>query len=105
MAWLGYLQIAYADLWGGPDAISRFRRERHDPGTRIIDVNLGITRVYSGKSDAIPTSKLDEVFDSHDGNLKRKVSVTPIHLWTQRTLSMAGCREKNRMRPVGERAI
>ena len=74
MVSLSHLQIAHADLWRRPDAISRFCRERHDPGTRIIDVDLGVAGVYSRKSDAIPSSQLDEVFDRHDGNLTRRMS-------------------------------
>jgi hypothetical protein len=64
-------QITHADLWRRSNAVSRFSGECHDPGTRIVDVDLGVTGVHSRESNAIPSSELNEVLDRRDSDLMR----------------------------------
>ena len=64
------LQIDDAHLGRRPHRVPRLSREAHDPRTGIVNVDLRVARMYSGQGNAIPASKLDEVFDGRNGNLK-----------------------------------
>jgi hypothetical protein len=57
------LQIAYADLGRRPDTIPGLCSQTHNPRTRIVDVNLCITRMNCRQSNAVPASEFNEVFD------------------------------------------
>ena len=81
------VQIAYADLRLYSCDVSRLGWETHDPWSGIFEVDLGVAGMtgvedsqselrwsgeqhsHDGQSDAVPASKLDEVFDSSDCNL------------------------------------
>jgi hypothetical protein len=101
-------QINNTDFWGRLHAVSRFGGEAHNPGSRVINVNLGITGVYGGECNAVPSTQLDEILDGCNSNLRSYISTIPTSRRKERrprTPSMAGCREKKTTRPVGARAI
>ena len=68
------VEVANADFWRRADAVSCFCGQSNDPRSRVFNVDLCVARVNSRKSDAIPSSKLNEVFDCEHGNLGREVS-------------------------------
>ena len=68
------VQIADANFWRWTDAVSRFSGEAHDPWTRIVNVDLGITRMDSRHGNAIPTAKFNQVADGVDSDLERQES-------------------------------
>ena len=49
-------QITDANFWRRTDAVSRFSGEAHDPWTRVVNVDLGITRMDGRQCNAIPTA-------------------------------------------------
>ena len=67
--WLN-VQIDDAHFWRRAYRISRFGSETHDPRARVVNINFGVARVNSGESDAVPSAKLGEVPDGHDGDPK-----------------------------------
>jgi hypothetical protein len=51
----GHIQIANTDFGCRPHTVSCLGCKPHDPWARIIDVDLGVSRMYSWEGDAVPS--------------------------------------------------
>ncbi len=98
-------QIADTDFGGRADTVTRFSGQTHDPRAGIIDVNFGVAGMHSRECNTIPTSKLNQVLNRENGNLRAINNVALGIDEKTRTPSIAGWREKKRIRPVGDKAI
>ena len=63
------IQVADANVWRGADAVSRLRRESHNPWAWVVNVDLGVTGVDSWQSNPIPAAQFHQVLDGVDGDL------------------------------------
>lgn len=64
------VQIHDAHLGRWSHAVAGLGGKADDPWSRIIHVDLCVTRVHCRKSDPAPSAELDEVLDSVHGNAK-----------------------------------
>ena len=67
-----HLQIDDTNLRRRPDGVPSFRRETHDPRTRIVNVDLRVARMHSRQRDTVPPSQLHEVLDRQDRDTKHR---------------------------------
>jgi hypothetical protein len=64
------VEVTYTDLGRRANAIPALGCETHDPWTGIINVDLCITGVNSGKGNSIPSAQFNQVLDGIDGDAK-----------------------------------
>lgn len=67
------VQVADADFWRWANAIPCFGGQTHNPWAWVVNVNLSIARVDSGKGNSIPSTQLHQVLDGVNGDLKSHV--------------------------------
>lgn len=100
-----YAQVNDADFRRRLDAVPGLGSEAHDPWTRIVDVDLGVAGVDGRERNTVPPAQFDKVLDGRNSNLRLVLESACRRLAMLLTPRIAGCREKNTMRPVGASAI